>query len=339
MKYFYFDSGTTNTRGYLLDGEEIVGSDKIPFGSKDIAVAKGKESLAGPLKGLFDQVCVAQGCSQEEIIKIYASGMVTSPYGFLEVDHLLLPVNHQRLHDNMVSFYEGQCFKREIFLIPGIKTLEKVEGLDQLETMNNTRGEEIQAIGIAAHLSKEGESGFYGKKYAILFPGSHTHGMLMRGDTIEDAWSMFAGEMFYSLTHATVLASEVDLESEKPVENDIVIQGLKYLKEYGIARALYLVHTSRIFEVGDNLKRRDLLSGIICGSVAQSLRIALEKQWHGVETVIVYGSQDLIGPYVLTLEEEIPWAKILRMDDSTLEMDAAVMGLQKIVEAGRENHE
>ena len=339
MRYFYFDSGTTNTRGYLLAGEKIVDSGKIPFGSKDIAISKGKRSLAGPLKNLFDQICVANGCPPEEIIKIFASGMVTSPYGFLEINHLPLPVNHQKLHDNMVPFYEDQCFKRDIFLIPGIKTLEKVEGLDQLETMNNTRGEEIQAIGIAAHLSKGGEKEFDQKRYAILFPGSHTHSILMEGDTIEDAWSMFAGEMFYSLTHATVLASEVDLETEKAVEKDFVIRGLMYLKKYGMARALYLVHTSRIFEVGDDLERRDLLSGIICGSVAQSFRVVLEHQWRGVENVIVYGSQDLIEPYVLTLREEIPWVNIMGMDDSTLEMDAAVMGLRKMVETGRGRHE
>ena len=56
----YFDSGTSNTRAYLLDREfRICDSAKRAVGSKDSAIAGTNRVLIEGMKALYDQVLAA----------------------------------------------------------------------------------------------------------------------------------------------------------------------------------------------------------------------------------------------------------------------------------------
>lgn len=44
------------------------------------------------MKALYDQVLAANSLTDGDVEAIYASGMVTSPYGLKEVPHLVLPM-------------------------------------------------------------------------------------------------------------------------------------------------------------------------------------------------------------------------------------------------------
>lgn len=82
----YFDSGTSNTRAYLLDRDfRICDSAKRTVGSKDSAIAGSNRVLIEGMKILYDQVLEANSLSDGDVEAIYASGMVTSPYGLKEV--------------------------------------------------------------------------------------------------------------------------------------------------------------------------------------------------------------------------------------------------------------
>lgn len=330
MCIFYFDFGTTNTRGYLIYGDGRVVGRKVTFGSKDVSLSGNRDLLPRELKKLYDQILFDERLSDKQVKGIYASGMVTSPYGLHEVPHLLLPVDSVKLRKNMHSFYEDQYFKRTIHLICGTKTLDGDISLDIIDHVNNTRGEEIEAVGIAAYLN----SCWQDEPYIVLFPGSHTHAAKMKNRSMEDVWSMFSGELFYSLTNATVLVAEVDMESDKQPDVDVVMMGCRFLSKYGIARALYLVHASKMFKAGDNVIRRDLLNGIIIGSVMQSLKIVIDTKWPDTKKLVIYGAEAIVKQHVAAARCFIPHMEIISLKESQGDLDYSVRGLLEIIAQG-----
>lgn len=117
-------------------------------------------------------------------------GMVTSPYGLKEIPHLVLPMTVQDFADSLYPFHEDTCFHRDIFLVPGLKTLS-----DDFSFVNNLRGEEIEIIGALEELKAERDV----ENVVMLMPGSHTHGIYIQGDQITGIISNFTGELFYAL--------------------------------------------------------------------------------------------------------------------------------------------
>ena len=89
----YYDSGTSNTRAYLLNRDfQVKYTVKKAVGSKDSAIAGSNRVLIEGMKELYDDVLSANALEEGDIDAIYASGMITSPYGLKEVPHLALPL-------------------------------------------------------------------------------------------------------------------------------------------------------------------------------------------------------------------------------------------------------
>ena len=97
---FYYDSGTSNTRFYVLDHNlEVLHVNKKNVGSKDSGkqLPGNNRVLIQGMKELYDEAIKEMQFSKEDIASIYASGMVTSPYGLKEVPHLELPLTAQEV--------------------------------------------------------------------------------------------------------------------------------------------------------------------------------------------------------------------------------------------------
>lgn len=350
MSLFYFDSGTSNTRGYLIRNGTVIHSGKAAVGSKDVSISGDRGVLVQGLKTLYDQVLWEGGASDEEVDGIYASGMITSPYGLQEVPHLLLPLHAEKLREGMVPFFESQLFHRQIYLIPGAKTKSGADSFAEIEAVNNTRGEEIETIGICGELPEEWRKG----RCAVLFPGSHTHAMLVEGDMIVDILSNFSGELFHALTSATILASETAVDGRLAGMPDEAAEGqsaspdgetfggssgfdpLRYgcetLKDLGMARGIYVIHATKMFGVGSNSQRRDCLSGMIAGAVAQSLALHRQWRWNGLNRVAVYGKGETVKAYRTALEVFLPAAELLEFCVEDYPQSFAVQGLLRMLD-------
>ncbi len=333
MSLFYFDSGTSNTRGSLIRDGAVVHSGKKAVGSKDVSISGDREVLIRGLKELYDQVLAEAGEPDRAVEAIYASGMITSPYGLREVPHLLLPLDAQKLREGMVPFFEDRYFDRWIHLIPGAKTRAAARSFSEIEEVNNTRGEEIETLGICGELPEEWRK----EGCVVLFPGSHTHGLLVEGEAIVDILSNFSGELFHALTSATILASETAAEAvESPAAGeaadfDPLRYGCEALRELGIARAIYVIHASRMFRVGSNSQRRDCLSGMIAGAVVQSLALHQKRRWKELCRVAVYGKEDTVKAYRTALEVFLPEAERLEFFVEDSPESLAVRGLLRML--------
>ena len=96
LYYFYFDSGTTNTRACLLKDRTIICRGDIPVGSRDSALHQDRTVLISALKQLYDQLLTKSGITDTQIAEIYMSGMISSPSGLKEIEHLSTPVDFKK---------------------------------------------------------------------------------------------------------------------------------------------------------------------------------------------------------------------------------------------------
>ena len=279
MKYeVYYDSGTTNTRLYLLNAErELIYTAKCEVGARDSAKAHSGEVQTKALHEMYIRMLVEMGLSDEDIASICISGNVTGKLGVHEVPHCVLPLSATQFRKKLFTFTEEKYFKRAITLVPGVKQESEDIALTGL-----ARGEEIELYGMADTLRLE-----YGDRIvAVAMPGSHTHVAFMHQDTIAGLNSNMTGEIFHALRSDTVLAPVLE-DSSSPLDTEWILRGMDALKRYGSTRALYLAHTMRILEQNTPGERRSFAEGVIFGGIAQSTEAMTEWLFPECRTLLI----------------------------------------------------
>ena len=322
----YYDSGTSNSRIYLLDDQfQVRYTESVNVGSKDTSITGSNLKLLQGLKRLYDGMLSATGISESQVTGIYASGMITSPYGLLEVPHKVIPISVEEMADSIVSFYEDQLFHREICLVPGLKTT----GSD-VTMVNNMRGEEIEIIGTLDALREK----YPGRKVALILPGSHTHIALVEGDKVTGILSSMTGELFYALKTSTILSAVLS-EKTEGLDPDMVRLGVHNLDTYGLNRAIYICHAMRLFGKGTPLQRKSYAEGVINGGFAKGLAWYCEHEWQGCDTAVIVSNAYMHDLYNTLLENhpyihEIDWLPISK------EKSYGVEGLKKLLSCKKE---
>ena len=325
----YFDSGTSNTRAYLLDRDfQTQYMAKKTVGSKDSAIAGSNRVLIEGMKALYDEVLAANKLDDNDIQSIYSSGMVTSPYGLKEVPHLPLPLTVQDFADSLYRFNEDTCFHRDIFLVPGLKTMS-----DDFSFVNNMRGEEIEIIGALEELKTTAKV----QDIALIMPGSHTHVTYIQGDKITGIISNFTGELFYALKKDTILSPILSYDSTE-LDAAMVRKGVENLKRFGFNRSLYICHAMRIFEEGTPQQRLSYGESVIMGGVRESLEYYCQHFWPDCRTVALVSDKFMYQLFSIILEDSKAIDKILWMPISD-KKSYAVSGLKKIVSLKGELYE
>ena len=276
--YIYFDSGTTNMRGYLLRADgALLGSARAALGSKDSAISGCNSVIVDGLYALYEELLSGANLRDSDVEAVYASGMVTSPYGVHEIPHVPAPIRASEFITHVYPYFEDTRFHRTLHLIPGLKT----EG-ERLCDINNMRGEEIEAIGAIPEIRAR----FGDEPVGLVFPGSHTHTLLVRGDVIEDALSNFTGELYSAIRKNTILAPIMDIAVSE-YDAEMIRLGVENLREYGFTRALYLCHTMRLFDRETPLRRASYAEGVILGGLCQSLDQNCAQKWTALRRLVV----------------------------------------------------
>lgn len=305
MYYIYMDSGTSNTRAYLVKDYTMIDMVSVNVGTKDSSITGSNKILLCSLKECCNKLLEKNHLSEKEVESIWASGMVTNPFGIVEVAHVSTPVDGQKLLKNIYIYYEEKYFKRTIYLICGAKTAKSNEfvTMDTIEHMNNVRGEEIEVVGMVAEgvLPKE-------KDCVMISPGSHTHILHVVNGAVVDIVSNFTGELNYAVKKDTILAGELSGE-DVPMTAAYVQKGYEYLKNYGICRALYIIHATRVFETCSNEVRSQMMAGIIAGSVIELLGTKIKENWTNAEKIVIIGGKNYVESYRILCESIILQAK------------------------------
>ena len=295
----HIDSGTTNTRAYLIQDETIFDCVKGDIGSRDSSISGSNQVLLNGIKTLINELLARNHAKECDVERIFASGMVTSPYGICEVPHLCVPVSAAKLAGGMYRYEEPMILNKPIDLIRGVKTVpdEFCVTTESVDQINNMRGEEIEVFGILSMLPQEKLNA----GWAIFLPGSHTHVVYTRQGEIQDILSTFSGELFSAIATGTLLASSIQFDVTG-FDADIVRQGFRALREYGVSRALYLVNTLRLFSSLGRLEKTCFLEGVIVGGVVEAF-MRKKRNWPDLAGVVVATKNPMAEIYRIVLQE------------------------------------
>ncbi|QTQ12339.1 2-dehydro-3-deoxygalactonokinase [Treponema parvum] len=276
MYDFYFDSGTTNTRMYVFNGkEEPVYKAEKSVGSKDSALSGDKDLLPRELHLLLEKGCAELKIGRESVGEIWMSGMITSPNGIVEVPHITVPVDLNKLARNVFVFDEKKFFKKEIHFIPGIKSFP-AEGkitAENVDSINNMRGEETEICGIMSSFPASNSASALKGNFIFVLPGSHTQVAAVKDGSIVNIVSTITGELFKALKSQTILASALEGGYEK-IDTEMVRLGYRNLQKYGFNRAIYIDRSLLLFTDSTAEQRHSYLEGVLNGGVLQAVSAA-----------------------------------------------------------------
>lgn len=310
----YFDIGTSNSNVFLLEENKILDKREKEVGSKDVAIENDKKMLKIEMKRIYREILDSNNLADEDIAEIYASGMVTSKFGFKEVPHIPVPVSLEKLGKSIYS-YQDEVFGREINLIRGLKTFSDEQEINEnnFSEINNLRGEETEIFGI---ISKCDINSFY-----VFLPGSHTHIVKVVDNEIKDLLSSFTGELFHVISEHTLLSPSIDLECEN-YDIKMLEKGFRHSGKLGMNRSLYLINTLQQFTEISKRKKTSYLEGIILGDLIRLFR----NHWPQAENVMVVARPELGFAYKKLLESHD--YKVLELN---CEKDFSVEGFKMLI--------
>jgi 2-keto-3-deoxy-galactonokinase len=286
MLIAYFDSGTSNSRLYLLQGAKLVAQSSRAVGSRDSALAKDKNVLVGALYAMYTQLLQEKQLTDRDVAQIWMSGMITCPNGLYEVEHLATPVDSKTLKAAVVRYNDSAYFKREICLVPGLKTIARGKKATVTETaeVNNVRGEEIEAVGLLAQYPalKTGRS-------VIVMPGSHTQVLTVKNGVIDNIISNVTGELYAAILKNSIIGASVQGGESAGLDPEMVVFGAKNVSKYGFNRALYIVRSMDLFSDSTVKQRYSALEGVLNVGIMTALKNLLGDE---PTALTVAGSQE-----------------------------------------------
>jgi len=279
------------------------------------------------LKELYEAVLLKNGLNDKDISSIYASGMLTSPFGIKEIPHLKVPVGIEDIRDNIYNYHEEAFFKRQIGLIPGVKSNPESELItrDNVFGVNSMRGEEVEIFGVLNYLDADVKKA----DIAIIIPGSHTQIAYIHNCKIVDLVSTISGELFYSISNHTIISSSIE-PNLMDFDEQMVEKAFRILKKYGFNKTVYLINTMKVFEVADNRSKTSFFEGAIFSGDILCLERYLKEKWHHINHVVIYANKTIAAIYRHLLKA----ADIkLTVDiiEKTKQQDFAVRGFLEIV--------
>jgi len=324
----YFDSGTSNSRIYLLDKDfQLLYVDKKNVGSRDSSIAGSNKVLIEGLYELYTTLLKENDLTEENIENIYISGLITSPYGMKEVPHKIVPITVPQFADSLYCHYEDTCFKRDIYLVPGLKTVN-----EDFSYVGNMRGEEIEIIGTLDELKACGIT-----SAALLMPGSHSHITYVKDEVITDILSNFTGELFYAVKKETILAPVLDMDVQD-LDKEMIHKAIENLRRFGFNRALYITHAMRMMDAGTPEQRFSYGEGVINGSLRIGLEHYCETRWTDCETLVIVSDEFMYKLFSIIFEGS-PYIKNIVWLPISKTKSYAVEGLKKIVGIRGEKNE
>lgn len=321
---FYFDSGTTNTRAYLLSSDfEILCIRKKSLGSKDSAIAGNNTVLIDGLWELYRETIGEFQIKDGDISDIYASGMVTSPYGLQEIPHINVPVRVEEFSESVYSFREDTRFHRIIKLVPGLKRVKA-----DFSFSGNMRGEEIEMFGALDELEENGLA-----NVALIMPGSHTHIALIRNGTVEDIISTFTGELFHALKKETVLSPI--LEGAPPeLDSQMVKVAYRNLLRFGFNRGIYIAHAMRMLGGYASAQIYSYCEGAVNGGVRQVLEYYCQEFWPNCGDAAIVSDEFMYKLFAAIFEDSWYIKRLFWLPTDYGEV-YSVKGLKKILTVNR----
>jgi 2-dehydro-3-deoxygalactonokinase len=258
---------TTNTRVWLVRGDEVVAEGRTSVGARDTARDGSPQRLEAALNALIAGVrregaALPVPCRPNIVV---AAGMLTSSLGLREVDHVAAPAGVSEL----ATCVERHAFKAvtdlPVLLVPGVRSGPLHCERDVVGSADIIRGEEIIALGL--HLL-----GWLPAGGIVLTLGSHWKAIhVSRDGQITGSVTSLGGELIDVVTNQTVLAGSLPRQWPDAFEPAWIDAGVHESQQSGLGRALFCVRLLEQRVTSTPEQRLAFLIGAAIGNVIDTL--------------------------------------------------------------------
>lgn len=316
----YVDAGTTNTRVWLMRGDEVVAKADAQVGVRDSARDGTTERLRAALRELISKVCAEGLLAGARPVCIIAAGMITSSLGLADVPHVAAPAGIGELAAATKAFHFADVCDLPVLLVPGVKSGQMPCDLATVGDADLMRGEETLCVGLA--LLGQGIS--IEKPATVLNLGSHWKAIHLDAEgRIASSITSLSGELIHAAQTQTILASAVPHERPRRIDFDWLAAGLRQHRQSGLARALFCV---RLLEQSKQGSPDDRLAFLIGAFIAADLD-ALDSAGALAGSVAIIGGGALAEAWQWALEQRSIQARLIVGEQSER---ALLAGLRRI---------
>jgi len=311
--------GTTNTRVWLLCGDQIVASAKQATGVR----VSAREGSTGKVKSVLQEMILeVQGRVGElhQADSIAAAGMITSSLGLKEIPHLLAPAGLGELAAAAQWHYFREISNLPFLLVPGVRT-----ATDSNSTLDVMRGEETLCLGLVA-------SGFIENHSVVLNLGSHWKAIEVdRHGRICSSVTSLSGELIDVARTHTVLASSLPDEFPQELTWPWVERGMNEARLTDLPQTLFRIRMLDLDEEGSEEERFAFLVGAF---VATDLDALIARRVFGAKQIVLIGRRAIVECWRRALRLQSIDSVVLGAEDTER---AFLKGLRQVVTEARTN--
>lgn len=289
------DTGTTNTRVWLTEGDQVIVQARATVGVRDTARDGSPARLHETLRDLIAEVRAGKPTPRA----VLAAGMITSPLGLVEVPHVAAPASLQDLIAGIERHTFPQITDLPVLLVPGVRSGPLQCAAGTIGTADVMRGEETLCIGLTA-------LGLLPPASTLLNLGSHWK--LIRLDEqarMAASVTSLSGELIHTTQTQTILASAVPAGKPETVDEHWLQAGMREARQAGVARALFCV---RLLEQRTATMAEQRMSFLLGVYLAADLDAMLRQGFLQTgQRVVLTGSGAVAAAWELALRAlEIP---------------------------------
>lgn len=307
------DTGTTNSRVTLWKSEDVLDKVSREVGVRDTAIDGNNTRLKSAIKEAIDEILKKNNLTLDEIDKILASGMITSNVGLIEVPHLWAPAGIEDLANGMVSHYIPEVVDKEIWFVPGVKNDVRNVTLENCESMDIMRGEEVETIGLIKRLNIKGSS-------LIILPGSHSKFVSTNKEgKITGCVTSLAGELVSAITHNTIIASSLEHSLASSFNEKMVVEGYKNGKKSGLNRMIFSIRIIDQFTDYSVNDKANFLLGVVLSSDLHAIKNSSALVVSPESDVIIAGKDILKDAFKAIIEEDSYFKTIKTVDSEKMD--------------------
>jgi 2-dehydro-3-deoxygalactonokinase len=288
------DTGTTNTRAWLLHGDRVLGRREAAVGARDTARDGHNGRLKAALRDALNALLRDRPDDVPAPRVIAAAGMITSAQGLAEVPHVPAPAGVADLAAAARQSTFPQVSYLPFVFIPGVRTEARPGAATAIGGTDVMRGEETLCAGLLAQ-------GRLAPGGSLLNLGSHWKLVRIDGEG-RVGWSVtsLSGEMIQAVRSSTVLASSLPEGPLAEPDAAALGAGLEEARRSGLPRALFEVRLLELAGGSTPAARLSFLVGAFIGADLDGLRAtgALEPG----AAVVICGGEKVGGAWAAALE-------------------------------------
>lgn len=257
------DMGTTNTRLWLMQGDQIVQRFTAARGVRDAAQSGNSAVIREILRTLIVQAQEAAVKLSMNVECILAAGMLTSPFGLHEIPHIAAPAGEAEIAGAIKEVSVPEVSELTFYMVPGVRTGGLSPNLEGLRYVDLMRGEETMVVGLM-------RAGLLSAEATFLNLGSHWKAISIDEDRrIDSSHTTLSGEMIHALQEKTILASALPRGRFDKLETDWFEKGRMYQAGGGMGRSLFSVRLlEQVFRVNPIQAASFLLGAVIESDLA-----------------------------------------------------------------------